>query len=195
MITKNLKAGSILSESSFFVVKSVNKNDITVTDDLGNDLTIGNAYVDAVLNSADSFQKEEKKTMTELAELFINSARIAMTVAFFKKDTPKTQKAYKAEVAEAIAKVQNAKVSDVEGILTTLIENPLSKVIPGELRVMKGRHYGFVDDLGRIHFIDMELPKEIKTNKDGVEYDTRKREVDPRTIQYLIIAGTKYSLK
>lgn len=195
MKTKNLKVGSILSETSFFVVKKVNANDITVNDDLGNELTIGNPYVEAVLNSADYAEKEEKKTMTELADLFINSPRIAMTVAFFKKDTAKTQKAYKAEVQAAIDKVQNAKVSDVPGLLQDLIENPISKVTPGDLRVMKGRHNGFVDDLGRIHFIDMELPKELKKNKEGVEYDTRKREVDPRTIQYLIINGTKFSLK
>lgn len=192
---KTLKTGSILSETSFFVVKKVNVKDITVIDDLGNELTIGNPYVEAVLNSADYAEKEEKKTMTELAELFINSARIAMTVAFFKKDTAKTQKAYKAEVESAIEKVTNAKVSDVPGLLRDLIENPLSKVTPGDLRVMKGRHNGFVDELGRIHFIDMELPKEIKETKEGVKYDTRKREVDPRTIQYLIINGTKYSLK
>lgn len=195
MKTKDLNVGSILSESSFFVVNKVNKTNIEVTDDYGNNLEIGLPYVEKVLQSADLFESEEKKTMTELADLFINSPRIAMTVSFYKKDTPKTQKAYKAEVAKAISDVQNAKVSEVEGILTKLIENPLSKVIPGDLRVMKGRHYGFVDELGRIHFIDMELPKEIKKNKDGVDYDTRKREVDPRTIMYLIISGTKYSLK
>lgn len=195
MKTSNLKVGSILSESSFFVVNKVNKTSVDVTDDLGNKLEIGLPYVEAVMNSADIFEKEEKKNMTELADLFITSPRVAMTVAFFKKDTPKTQKAYKAEVDSAIDKVTNAKVSDVPGLMRDLIENPLSKVIPGELRVMKGRHNGFVDDLGRIHFTDMELPKEIKQTKDGINYDTRKREVDPRTIQYLIIAGTKYSLK
>lgn len=195
MNTKELKAGSILSETSLFVVKKVNPTSIDVTDDLGNDLQIGKHYVEAVLQSADIFDKEEKKTMTELADLFINSPRIAMTVAFFKKDVAKTKKAYEAEKQAAIEKVQSASLTNATALLADLIDNPISKVIPGNLRVMKGRHYGFVDDLGRIHFFDMELPKEIKKTKEGVDYDTRKREVDPRTIQYIIVAGTKFSLK
>ena len=187
----DLKPGSILSESSFFIVKSINKDDIAMVDDFGNELTIGKPYVQNILSSADSFVSEEKKTMTELAEIFIGSPRIAMTVAFYKKDVTKTQKAYKAEIAAAVAKVQAARVSEVEGLLTSLIENPISKVIPGELRVMKGRHYGHVDELGRIHFTDMEQTRDISKR----DYDTRKREVDPRTILYLIVNNVKYSLK
>lgn len=191
MKTTNLKKGSILSESSFFTVKEVRSSDVVVVDDHGTELTIGNRYVEKVLNSADFFEKEEKKTMSELADLFINSPRIAMTVAFYKKDTAKAKKAYEAEKAEAIKKVQDASLSNAAKLLEELIDNPISKIIPGELRVMKGRHYGFVDDLGRVHFIDMEQIKDASK----ADYDSRKREVDPRTIQYLIIAGVKHSLK
>lgn len=191
MKVADLKTGSILSETSFFIVQSITNKDITVKDDLGNILTIGNPYVEKILNSADSFSSEEKKTMTELAELFINSPRIAMTVAFYKKDTAKTIKAFQAEKAAKIAEIRNARVSDIEGLLSNLIETPLSKIIPGELRVMKGRHYGHIDELGRIHFIDMEQTRDISKP----DYDSRKREVDPRTIQFLIVNGVKYSLK
>ena len=55
---------------------------------------------------------------------------------------------------------------------------------------MKGRHYGNIDDLGRIHFIDMEVEK-----GDNPDYDGRSRQVDPRTIQYLIVNNVKYTLK
>jgi len=189
MKIKQLAVGSILSEIQFYKVKELQKDCVIVVDDNGNEVTIGDKYVEQVLTSADIFDKEEKKTMTELAELFINSPRIAMTVCFMKKDTAKTQKAYKAEVAAAINEVQSAPVSKVEGLLTKLIENPISKVIPGGERVMKGRHYGNVDDLGRVHFVDMELAKGTG------DTDIRLRQVDPRTIQYLIIGGIKYSLK
>ena len=190
MKANQLKKGSILSETSFFVVKEVNSNGITVLDDFSNEITIGNEYVEKVLSSADLFDKEEKKTMTELADLFINSPRIAMTVAFFKKDTAKTKKAYDAEKQAKIDEISNAKVSDVPRLLSDLIENPISKVIPGELRVMKGRHYGHVDDLGRVNFVDMEQDKGSKP-----DFDARMRQVDPRTIQYIIVGGVKYSLK
>ena len=190
MITEELKAGSILSETSFYKVQKIKEDHIVVLDDMGNEIRLGKLYVDKVLSSADYFESEEKINKTAMAELFINSPRIAMTVAFFKKDKEKTKKAYETEVKEAIDKVQNAKVSEVEGLLKNLIENPISKVIPGELRVMKGRHYGNIDELGRVHFIDMEIEKE-----SGKDYDSRMRQVDPRTIMYLIINNIKYSLK
>jgi len=195
-ITSNaLKVGSILSETSFYVIEDFRNDKIIVRDDLGNKITMGEPYVKQICTSADLYDSEEKKTMSELADIFINSPRIAMTVAFFKKDAEKTKTAYNKEVSDAILRVQNAKVSEVEGLLKSLIENPISRVIPGELRVMKGRHHGHIDELGRIHFIDMELPKDTKAAKDGSMYDTRKREVDPRTIQWLIVNKVKYVLK
>lgn len=190
MKVKDLKSGAILSETSFFKVKEVTPKIVIVLDEMGNEVAISYGYVEKVLNSADSFESEEKKTMTELAEIFIGSPRIAMTVAFYKKDTVKTKKAYEAEKAKLIENITNARVSDVPVLLSELIENPLSKVIPGELRVMKGRHYGNVDELGRIQFVDMELEKEA-----GKDYDSRLRQVDPRTIKFLILNNVKYSLK
>lgn len=191
MISKNLVPGSILSELSFFVVKEVTKDAVIVSDEHGNDnIKISNGYVDSVLQDSSYFESSEEKTMTDLADLFIASSRIAMTVAFYKKDVKKTKKVYDAEVKAAIEKVQNAKVSEVEGLLKSLIENPISQTIPGELRIMKGRHYGSIDELGRIQFVDMEQVKD--PSKD---YDTRLRQVDPRTIQYVIVNKVKYTLK
>ena len=51
---------------------------------------------------------------------------------------------------------------------------------------MKGRHHGHVDELGRVHFVDMEIKGPIAS---------KMRQVDPRTIQFLIIDKVKYSLK
>lgn len=186
---KHIKKGSILSETSFYKVKEVNADHMVVTTDDGQDVKISNQYVEKILDAADYFESEEKKTMTELAELFIGSPRIAMTVAFFKKETTKTKKTYEAEKKAKIDEIQSAKVADVPGLLENLIENPITKTIPGELRVMKGRHYGSVDELGRVQFVDMEK------EKGAGETDARMRQVDPRTIQYLIIGGVKYTLK
>lgn len=190
MNIKDLVPGSILSETSFFTVKKIQSDIVTVVDDYDNEIEIGKEYVEKILSSADIYDKEEKKTMTELADIFINSPRIAMTVAFYKKDIEKTNKAYEAEKKAIIQKIVDAKVSDIPALLNELIENPLSKVVPGKLRIMKGRHYSNIDELGRIQFIDMEIAKE--PNKD---YDSRIRQVDPRTIQYLIVGGIKYLLK
>lgn len=186
MKISELKSGSILSETSFFKVSSVTSTGISATDDLGNKIDIGKEYVESILSSADIFKTEEKKTMTELAELFISSPRIAMTVAFYKKDQTKTKKVFEAEKEAKIKQIQNARVADVPALLNDLIEKPLSKVIPGELRIMKGRHYGHVDELGRVHLIDMEQAKDpLKP-----DYDSRKREVDPPVLSnILLLAG------
>lgn len=107
-----------------------------------------------------------------------------------KKDENKTKKAYNQEIADAVKKVQEAKVSEVEGILKDLIENPITKTIPGETRIMRGKHYGSVNDLGRLSFIDMEVTPDPKRTDDS-----RIRQVDPRTLQYVIVNKVKYILK
>jgi hypothetical protein len=185
-----ITVGSILSETSFYVVKEVSGGKTTVIDDFGHEITIGNAYVKEICVSADQYETEEKKTMTELAELFINSPRIAMTVSYITKATEKTKKDFDAEKNAKIDEIQNASLKSAAALLSDLIENPITKAIPGKLRVMKGRHYGNVDELGRVHFIDMELQRD-----QSKDYDTRSRQVDPRTIQALIINKVKYVLK
>lgn len=189
MSISQLKQGSILSESSFFIVKEVTPTTIIVKDDLGNEVKINHNYVNSILNSADFFNSEEKKTMTELAEIFISSPRIAMTVSFYKQNKKKTNKDYEAERDTKIAEIQNATMMNAQKLLVDLIENPISRTIPGELRVMKGRHYGDIDDLGRVKFIDMEVQR-TKT-----DHDDRLRQVDPRSIQHIIVGGKKYTLK
>jgi hypothetical protein len=181
---------AIFSETSFYVVKEVQQSASILVDDFGNEISIGNKYIEQICISADFFEKEEQKSMTELAEIFIKSSRIAMTVAYITKATEKTKKDFEAEKNTKINEIQNASLKNATALLSDLIENPITREIPGKLRVMKGRHYGHVDDLGRIHFIDMEIKRDA--TKD---YDTRSRQVDPRTIQYLIVNKVKYVLK
>lgn len=185
-----IEPGSILSESSFYVVKEVQQAKIIVIDDFGNEITLGKPYVEKITVSADHFETEEKKTMTELADIFINSPRIALTVAFITKADEKLKRDFEAEKSAKIAEIQNAPLKDATRLLNELIENPITRVIPGKLRVMKGRHYGHVDELGRIGFIDMEVKRDVTKN-----FDNRSRHVDPRTIQYLIVNKVKYTLK
>jgi hypothetical protein len=185
-----IEPGTILSENSFYVVKEVQQAKIIVTDEFGHEITMGMPYVKEILTCADFYEKEEQKTMTELAELFINSPRMAMTACFITKASEKTKKEFDNEKSAKIAEITNASLKTAATLLSDLIENPITKVIPGKERVIKGRHYGHVDDLGRVNFIDMEIKRD--PTKD---YDTRSRQVDPRTILYLIINKVKYSLK
>lgn len=55
---------------------------------------------------------------------------------------------------------------------------------------MIGRHYGNLNEFGRLSFIDME---EIKDSSKP--YETRIRQVDPRNLLWLIVDGIKYIVK
>ena len=185
-----IKVGGIFSETQFYVVEQVNNGEVVVKDESGNSITITTEYVEKILNSADNFTEEKKVNQTELSEKFINSARTAMTVCFTKKDEPKSAKAIQKEKEEAIQKALNANVTDLPKILKDLVDNPIQNIIKGDVRVMLGRHYGCVDNMGRVSFIDMEI---VKDSTKPV--DTRLRLVDPRTLKYIIVEGIKYILK
>lgn len=189
---KNLKKGSILSETSFYIVDSISGDYANVRVEGQNEgeiVSIASSYLNSLLDSADYVVSEEKKTMTELIEIIKENPRKAMTVTFFKQDVSKTQKAYKAEVESKISEFENATMGSLRDLVMSLIENPLSKTIPGEERVMKGRHHGFIDEKGRVHFIDMEITFDPKNP------DSRLRQIDTRTIQSIIVNNIKYVLK
>lgn len=62
------------------------------------------------------------------------------------------------------------------------LKNPVTDTIAGDLRVMRGRHYGEIEETtGRVSFFDMEA--------------NAPRQVDPRTIQSLIVNDIKYTIK
>lgn len=186
-----MKKGSVLSETQFYTVQNVKSNgDVVVFNETNQEITLGKQYVQQLCNSAEEFTKVEAATKTQLADILLKNSNIAMTVAFYKTSTEKSAKAYKAEKQAAIDKITNATVKEVPSLLEELIENPITKIIPGDLRIMVGRHHGNVDDLGRVQFIDMEADKGTRADWDG-----RNRQVDPRTLQYIIVAGVKYELK
>jgi len=171
--------GSILSETSFYVVKSLEKGGkVVVVDDYGHSINLSERYVKEITISADQYDSEEKKTKT------------AMTVAYITQSTEKLKRDYEAEKTAKINEIQRASLSTAAKLLEDLIDNPITREIPGKLRVMKGRHYGHQDTNGRVSFIDMEITRDA--SKD---FDTRTRLMDPRTIQWMIVNKVKYVLK
>jgi hypothetical protein len=81
------KVKNILSESNFYVVDEIktNGNILVIDDTTGQKIELSKEYAEKMLSSAHDFAKEEKKTKTELAEIFLTSSRVAMTVCFFKQ--------------------------------------------------------------------------------------------------------------
>lgn len=180
----NLKEGAILGESQYYTVEKIKGDKVQLLPDGGTSIVVDKAYVENYLHSADQFTKEEKLTKTQLAELFINSPRLAMTVAFFKQDKPKSKKQYKEDLATQAEKIKNDFMKKGISAIEEALMEPVLTYIPGELRIMRGRHYGEVDELGRIQFTDMD----ITTGHNA-------RQVDPRTIQWVIVNDVKYTFK
>jgi len=181
---KELKENSILGESQYYKVQKIVGDKIQLLPDGGIPVVVDKGYVEAYLNSADQFETTEHLTKTQLAELFINNPRLVMTVAFFKQDKAKTKKAYKADLAVQADKVKRAFMEKGVSAIEEALMNPVLAYTAGELREMRGRHYGAIDDLGRIQFTDMD-----------VEGEHNARQVDPRTIQWLVVNNVKYTLK
>ena len=183
--------GSILSETSFYVVQSLSRDGkVNVKDDLGHEITLSERYVKEICSRADEYITEESKTRTEMQEILLSNPRMAMTVAYVTQSSEKTKKDYESEKRDKIDQITNASLSSAARLLEDLIDNPITREIPGKLRVIKGRHYGHQDTNGRVSFIDMEIQRD--PSKD---YDTRTRLMDPRTIQWMIVNKVKYILK
>lgn len=180
-----IKVGSILSEFQTYKVLSVDtrQKNIQVEDTAKNVIELPFNYVDSILKSADYVERVEKKTVTELSDIVLNNPRIAMSVAFTKKGKELSNKAYKQKIDSAVQKFENAKVSEIATLVTELINNPITKTEPGEFRVMKGVSLGTLNSLGRIEFMDMEDKLSVP------------KQVDPRTIEYVILDKVKYELK
>lgn len=166
---KELKKGEVLSETQYYTVEKTSDDKVQLKNDLGENIVVDSKYVESCLNSASQYSTEKKVTKTEIANLFINNPLIAMTVNYNKQ-------------------------LDVNEILDDLVgetnKTKIKNLLKGEERTMIGRHFGEISDLGRVQFVDMEITKD--TTKS---YDNRLRQVDPRTLNWIIVKNTKYIVK
>lgn len=179
---KELQVGEVLSETQFYTVDKIAGKKVQLVNDSNEKIVVDDKYAEACLVSADQFSSTEALTRTEMAEKVINSVRIAMTVNFNKQVKP-------ADVKNALVALYPNK----GGIISLAqYKKEVSKAInlKGEERTMIGRHYGSVDDFGRVSFVDMKAIRKV-----GADYDSRMRLIDPRTLNWAIIAGVKYTIK
>lgn len=181
----NLKVGEKLSEVQFYSVVKIVGDRVELKTDAGKSIVVDKGIVESYLTSASQFTTEVSILRTEMAALFLSSPGVAMTVNF---NTQVKEK----DALDAMAAIYPNKGGKMlsEADYKKKAKEILSSVITGKERTMVGRHYGSVNEFGRVSFIDMEIDKE-----DGKDYDTRTRQVDPRTINWMIIRGVKYTVK
>ena len=198
-----LKQGSIISESSHYIVENILGSTATLTHfESGQQVQISTAYLANHTNSADLYDnevkisKEDKKDGTlGIRSIWenIHSGQV-FTVCFKKQDKPKSTKKFNAEVNEIVTKVceeidqvKSSKKGVAEWAkrtISALMANPVSKYEEGEDRVLRGCKIQFSSRDGRYDCVDMDITKTDK--ESGI------RPVNILTIKWLIFNGVKY---
>lgn len=177
---KQIKVNDFCSETQYYEIVKVQGDTVTLKNDEGEGIEVNKNYAETFLSSASEFTSEEKLSRTELTEKFMTCTGVALTVNFNKKVEAKDV------LTEIMNTHQNTAPKDVEKAFRATVK----KALEGEERTMIGRHYGSVDVNGRIHFVDMQIARD-KTK----DYDNRNRLTDPRTLNWFICRGVKYTVK
>lgn len=175
-----LKAGEVLSEQQFYTVKKVVGNKVQLENDNKENIVVTSDYAESCLTSAIQYKDEKPVSKTEAAQIFLSHSGTAITVNFNKQVKEADV------VSEIMTTYQGSTPKDFEKALKKSIKGALE----GTERTMVGRHYGELNELGRVQFIDMEEAK-----ASGKDYDSRLRQVDPRSINWFVSRGTKYIVK
>lgn len=198
-----LKQGSIISESSHYIVNRVSGSTAWLTHfESGEEVQIGMSYLKNYTNSADLFEttvkvtKEDKKDGTlGIRSIWenIHSGQV-FTVCFKKQDKSKSRRKLQEEIdtiveqfSNSIDAVKNSKkgvANAAKNLVTELVNNPVLPYEEGEDRVLRGYKIQFESRDGRYNCIDMDIQQTDK--ESGV------RPVNINTIKYLIFDGVKY---
>lgn len=201
-----LKQGSIISESSHYIVNRVLGSTVHLKHfESGEDVQIGISYLKNYTNSADLYDttvevtKEDKKDGTlGIRSIFenIHSSQV-FTVCFKKQDKPKSKRKLQEEIdaiveqfSNGIDRVKNSKkgvANAAKYFIAELINNPVLPYEEGKDRVLRGYKVQFASRDGRYDCVDMDI---VRTDKEsGI------RPVNINTIKYLIFDGVKYVVK
>ena len=200
---KQLKQGSIISESSHYIVNRVSGSTAWLTHfESGEEVQIGMSYLKNYTNSADLFEttvkvtKEDKKDGTlGIRSIWENiHSGQAFTVCFKKQDKPKSKRKLQEEIdtiveqfSNSIDAVKNSKkgvANAAKNLVTELVNNPVLPYEEGEDRVLRGYKIQFESRDGRYDCVDMDITKTDK--ESGI------RPVNINTIKWLIFNGVKY---
>lgn len=182
---KNIKVKEVLSETQFYIVNDIKNDTVFLTNDEGKEITVSKEYAEKCLKSAIQYDIVEKVSRTELINIFLNSTNRAITVCFNKQAKPEDAKK---SLYDLYSNKGGKLVSEED--FKSKVDDVLKSVMTGKERIMIGRHNGRLTEHGRYDFIDMELEKDPSKS-----YETRMRQVDPRSLAFIIVDDKKYEVK
>lgn len=175
-----LKVGSKLSEVQYYSVDKIKGDKVQLRNDMGEHIVVDSKYVESCITSADQFTETKNVTKTEAANILLSNPGVVMTICFNKQ----------VKEADVVKEIMEAYEGSTVKTMESAIKKAVKHAITGVERVMVGRHFGELNELGRVNFVDMEEEKDMSK-----AYDNRIRQVDPRTVNWLIVRNVKYTVK
>lgn len=200
---QELKEGSVISESSHYIVNRVSGSNAWLTHfESGEEVQVGMSYLKNYTNSADLFETTVKVTKEDRKDGTLGIRSVwegilsgqVFTVCFKKQDKPKSKKKLNEEIdhlvnqfSEDIDKVKANKKGVAERakqLITELVREPILPYEEGEERVLRGYKIQFESRDGRYNCIDMDIAR--------TEKEAGIRPVNILTIKWLIFDGIRY---
>lgn len=176
---KQIRKGDFLSETQYYEVKNVTPDQIAVVNERGFEFNIGRAIVEEGLFSATQFTETVKVSRTELIEIFHGVGDTVFQVCFNKQPTADA-------INEAIESANKGKILPINEL-----KRLVKQAYKGEERILIGYLVKTETGFGRSMVIDLEA----NTSKSTPEWDSRLRQVDHRTLNWLIYKNIKYEVK
>ena len=176
----NLKVGDYLSETQYYKVVKINPKTVTIVNERGVQHNFDKDLIAEGMHSASEYDTEKSLNRTEINEILQQAGNSIFTVNFHKQVK---EQEIKEKLLNAIRDEQGnlLDAQDIENKLTE-ISRELTK---GEERTMIGYLLELNTLMGRSLVIDMEISPE----------QNRIRQIDHRTINWLILKNTKYIVK
>lgn len=172
----DLKAGDWLSRISYMEVMGVTGDGVKVRNLAGTEWSISKSIIQAECYAAGQVREERSDSRTNIARDFVSSTNGAIVeVKFMKQVDP-------LKVAEKLASLTTA-----PSALPDKTRKVLAKeLLQGEERVLVGYVLSTDEATGRVNVLDVKATGPVSG---------RKRQVDPRTIDYLIVRNIKTKVK
>lgn len=177
-----MKQGQFLSERTYYTIKSVQGDRVIATTSTGDDVELSVDYINTFCSNASVFITTKKVNQTELLKIIASNSSTAMTIEYQKVDVAKSGKTYRTELADRAEVLKNDFLLRGVVALEEALKNPVLNYTPGALRTIVGYPTGVINDNGLLAFIDAEDKFTLK-------------QVNPRTIKYVMVDGMKYVKK
>lgn len=173
-----IKVGDYLSEIQYYKVTDKNPMALIIKNERGFQFSVSNAIVEEGMYSSNQALTEEKVTRTELIEIFSKVGNTIFSVNFNKQPTA-------SDINEAIESTNKGKILPIKEMKSLIKE-----AFKGQERTLTGYLVRTETGFGRSTVIDIEQER-----GSNPEYDGRLRQVDHRSLNWLIHKNVKYIVK